>query len=445
MLSGYKYETADGKQYTVPVAYGDMSRQVANIIRDNSSNKLPSAPRIAVYISGVQLDRSRLGDSTYVSKVHIRERKKIYNDQDQFLGYDKTQGDNYTVERLMPTPYKLTVKADIWASNTTQKLQIMEQLMMMFNPSLELQTTDNFVDWTSLTVVELTDIVFENRTIPVGVDSEIITGTMTFETPIWISPPSKVKKLGVIHEVIMNIHDNNYTFETQEHVTISGFDIFVHYDKNAQSYFAELLDPKACLELLPEDQQSLWLKHGRDINWRVLVQQYPGIFRAGSSQIFLKQPNGNEIIGSIAIYGQNETKLVINFDQDTYPTNWPLIVNAEGGNERGTIDAIINPLTFNPRVPPEGTRYLILEDIGDVRNSEGAAAWRSNGIDLIAKANDIIEWNGTNWEVVLESATTTETVYTTNLTTGVQYKLEDGEWIRSFEGEYSKGHWRIVL
>ena len=435
MLSGFKYQSEDGKQTTVPVMYGDMTRQVASIIRDNSENKIPSAPRIAVYITGVALDRERLSDATHISKVNIREREKIFDSQGNVTGYEQKQGNSYTVERLMPTPYKLTVKADIWATNTNQKLQIMEQIMMLFNPSIEIQTTDNYIDWTSLTVVELTEMVFSSRSIPVGIDSEIDVGNMTFETPIWINPPSKVKRLGVIHDIIMNIHDESYTFATDERVTISGFDVFVYYDKPSQQYQAELLDTKSIVDSLPEDQQAAWAKYGNDINWRILLDQYPNKFKAGSSQIFLKQSDGNEIVGTVALNALDETKLIINFDQDTYPTNTPILGDTSLIN-RGTVDAIINPETFNPGVVTGNPRYLILNDIAD-----STQAW--NG--FTADANDIIEWTGTAWEIVLDASTITQIVYTTNIRTGVQYKYEDKEWTRSFEGEYPRGLWQLIL
>ena len=105
----------------------------------------------------------------------------------------------------MPTPYTLTVNCDIWSSNTEQKLQILEQICMLFNPSLEIQTTDNYVDWTSLSVVELDNINFSSRTIPLGTESEIDVATLSFSMPIFISPPTKVKKLGVITHIITSI------------------------------------------------------------------------------------------------------------------------------------------------------------------------------------------------------------------------------------------------
>lgn len=431
MLSGFKYQTSDGKQYTVPAMFGDMTRQVASIIRDNSENKIPSAPRISVYIAGISLDKSRLADATHISKIHIRERE--YDPETQ--SYTQRQGNAYTVERLMPTPYKLTVKADIWASNNDQKLQILEQIMMLFNPSIEIQTTDNYVDWTSLTTIELTDTVFSSRTIPVGGESEIDVATLTFDTPIWINPPTKVKRLGVIHDIIMNIHDESYSFETKDHTNIGGFDVFVYYDQQFQQYQLELLDTKAAISLLPIDQQDLWRKSGNDINWRILLDQYPGQFRAGSSQIFLTQEDGNEIVGTVALNILDESKLIVNFDQDTYNTDTP-IQGDTTGIIRGKVEAIINPETYNPGTPVGNPRYLLLNNI-----SPGTSAWGN----LLANANDIIEWTGTAWEVVLDSISVDQIVYITNLRTGVQFKYSNNEWTRAFEGEYRKGQWRLVL
>ena len=116
---------------------------VSSIIRDNSENKIPSAPRISVYVTGLEMDRTRTSDSSYVNKLNIRERAYDADGQ-EYLNY---QGKNYTVERLMPTPYNLTVKVDIWSTNTEQKLQILEQILVLFNPSLGIQTTNNYVDW----------------------------------------------------------------------------------------------------------------------------------------------------------------------------------------------------------------------------------------------------------------------------------------------------------
>jgi hypothetical protein len=99
----------DGTLKQVPVMYGDLTRQVSNIIRDNSENKLPSAPRMAVYITALEMDRDRLADATYVRKTNIVER--AYDDDNQ--EYNNYKGKSYTVERIMPTPYLLRVNVVI--------------------------------------------------------------------------------------------------------------------------------------------------------------------------------------------------------------------------------------------------------------------------------------------------------------------------------------------
>jgi hypothetical protein len=458
MLSGFKYQAGDGKQTTVPVMYGDMTRQVGQVIKDNSENKLSSAPRIAVYVTGLAMDKTRLGDSTFVSKVHIRERE-----YDEVTGeYTAKQGNNYTVERLMPTPYKLTLKADIWTTNTDMKLQIMEQILMLFNPSLEIQTTDNFLDWTSLSVVELTDITFSSRSIPVGAETEIDVGSLTFETPIWISAPTKVKKLGVVTDVLMNIFDatGNLTPDfvsnkpaAVEFNNISGYGLLVYNNK------LSLL--KGQEPIIEDDAaDAVFTKIGADISWNFIFEQYPGKFRTGVSQVFLIQDSGNQIVGTLSEDADDSTILHVNWDQDTFPTN-TLIANANNSVLRGTVDAIVDPTRFNPRPRlPGGTldwpdvtngpiRYIILESIGDEINADGPDGWKNrDGTDFIASANSIIEWAGNRWEVVLDPTDpelADTPAYITNLRTGIQYKFLDGEWTKSFEGEYRKGYWRMIF
>ena len=74
---GFKYKTGgdNPEERHVPVMYGDLTRQVASIIKDNSENKMSTVPRVACYITGLEMDNDRLSDATFVSKVNIRERR----------------------------------------------------------------------------------------------------------------------------------------------------------------------------------------------------------------------------------------------------------------------------------------------------------------------------------------------------------------------------------
>jgi len=444
MMSGFKYKDANGKETTVPTMYGDLTRQVGSIIRDNSENKLMNAPRISVYISGLTLDRTRTQDPSHVSKLHIRQREEITNANGDVIGYNESQGDNYTVERLMPTPYKLSFKADILTSNTDMKLQLLEQILMLFNPSLEIQTTDNYVDWTSLSVVDLVDVNFSNRTIPVGAESELDIAALTFETPIWISPPTKVKRLGVITNIIMNVLDETGTLDTN---FLGNTPLFTEY-VNAGNYGILVYDNTITLlrptNIVEEDWDAGLSNGGTPISWQQVLDAYPGKFKADISQIFLRQDSGNEVVGRLLIDPTDDTKMLVNWDADTYPEG--TLISGTAAINRSNVDAVIDPSRYNPNPISGNPRYLILDDIGDPTNTSGPVAWKAaNGDDFYAHANDIIEWTGTEWEVIFDSTDTTVQVpvYTTNLRTNIQYKWDGDTWSKSYEGEYPRGYWRL--
>jgi hypothetical protein len=529
LLSNFVVRYGDGTLVRVPVMYGDADRQAASIINQNSENTLPATPKIAVYVTDFDLARDRLGDATYVGKMHFRERAV---DEDTGM-YTNEQGKNYTVERLMPTPFTLTVKVDIWSANTEQKLQILEQILVLFNPSLEIQTTDNYVDWTSLSVVELGDVVFSSRTIPTGTNSAIDVASLTLTTPVWISPPVKVKKLGIVTSIINNIFgsidpgatdyidglgvDPNVgvrgpsNFLTEEIVTVGNYDIFV------EGSTARLINN--------ETGASTYL------SWKMLTDQYPGTFTPGLSKIYLIQTDATEVVGTLSIHPQDDTVMVAAWDADTFPSN--NYIDSSGNIEsidtgyssatgRGTFDAVIDPSAFNPKRPnkettdqpiTQGIRYLIIESIGGwVRetfiasskinkintgvefgriydcqvivdgvevglaapinrdgyyvisltnniqvgskvtyeltfNEEGPTAWKNtDGSDFIAAANDIIEWKNNQWHVIFSSYDHDDIIiYQTNFYTTAQYKWNGVEWVKSFEGEYKRGQWRISM
>lgn len=372
----------------------------------------------------------------------------------------------------MPTPFKLTMNADIWASNTDQKLQILEQILVLFNPSLELQTTDNYIDWTSLTVLDITDIKWSSRSIPVGNDSPVDIATIGLTTPIWINPPIKVKHLGVITNIITSIFgcaDLSWTgvdglgndpntggttsvgnMFTREVITISDYQLQVYDGKAMLLESAEhLISSNSSLDI-PERQ-------GTYISWNELFQQYPEKYIAGVNKLFLLQTNGNQVIGTIELMPTDPTVLLVNWDPDTYPSDDDIITTgdreATGQRSTGTFDAIINPQKIYPgygmTALTPGDRFLIIEDIGDPINNQGPIAWKAlDGSDFYAKANDIIEWQGSNWVVIFEAEKESNTLlYQTNIYNGkrIQYCWNGIAWVKSFEGEYRAGEWKLEL
>jgi len=445
ILSNFSVETGKGADGSVqlravPVVYGDPTRQVANILRNNSENTLQYAPRIAAYVRELNYDRERMQNPYHIEKQHLRER-----DVDADGNYTNQMGAGYTVEKVMPSPFRLEVSADIWTTNTDQKLQIMEQILYLFNPDFEIQKTDNYIDWTSLSYVELTGTTFSSRTIPVGADSEIDIATLTFSMPIWISPPVKVKKLGVVQKIIMSIYDDDGgiakglidgELTSRSYITPNNFGLLVtgnqlrllgstgtNVKSGGDGFYTGGNAPSS---LDPFDT------FGPAVNWKILLDQY-GKVTNGTSQIRLTQPNGNEIIGTVATTTLDDTILLYTIDGDTIPSN-----------SLTAVKKIINPATFDPGTPANGDRYLVINDVGDSTASFQSATWGT----LVASVGDIIEYNSSTskWNIAFDASNPDSTQhYVTNLNTGIQYRFNGTEWVKSYEGVYTQGNWSIVL
>lgn len=418
----------------VPVMYGDSSRQAATIIANNSANNLPSAPLITYYITGLEYDQRRTQDPTFVDRINVRQR--TYNSET--LAYEQTQGQAFTVERLMPVPYTLRITVDMWTTNYNQKLELIEQLGTLFNPSLEIQSTDNFIDWTSLSVVYQDGLTFSSRSIPQGSGNPIDVLSWKFYIPIWISTASKLKKLGVVEKIIASIFKGNALSDIQDD------DLLLGTRQKITPYGYKLLLIGNSLQLLPANQDfypsnidlDLPPNPNTSLYWSSLLNVY-GTIRPGISQIWLQNPYmDTEIIGTIVPDPVDDRLLIYNIDTDTLPQN-----------TLNPVDSVINPLLTGPNsgLPGaiNGRRYLIVENIGHANNT--TVAWGN----LIANANDIIQYSSSTnlWTVSFDSSAATAVQYVTNLTTNVQYRynVDDNVWMKSFEGWYDQGDYSIVI
>lgn len=429
--------------HRVPVRYATTNKMVASIIKQNSENIMNAVPAMAVYVTGLEYDRERIQNPTFVDKTHVRQRRYNRNTGE----YTSQPGNTFTVERLMPVPYMLRFNVDIWTSNQEQKFQALEQILVLFNPDLEIQSTDNYLDWTSLSYIHIDSVNFSSN--PIGAsDEDIDIATLGFYCPIWLSAPAKLKKLGVIENIVASVYDanGNYNpdliesmerFGNRQYVTPTGYNLIVLNGQATLYPNGGPLDTGDSIDDLPSSSASA-------IAWGPYISQL-GELKNGITQLRLRKDNPDtvsEIVGTVSYHPTDPNVLLFNVDNDTIP-----------GNTLLPVDAIIDPTRSAPGIngldaAEAGQRYLLLSGINtgkDDTSFDGADAWKSNGNDFFAEEYDIIEYTGSEWVVSWSADRSSKYEYITNLTTGLQYKWNREDWVKSWEGEYPAGQWSLVF
>jgi hypothetical protein len=418
-----KEYTKNGVSYNrVPARYGDSSRLVAHLLRNNSENIVNNAPQIAVSIQSIQPARDRTAEPFLVDTQQVAER----NFDTDNNSYTSEQGNLYTTQRYMPVPYNMTIQVDIWTTNTDTKLQLLEQIFVIFNPSIQLQSNSNPLDWTSVFEIELTDITWSSRGIPAGVDETLDIATMTFSVPIWISPPAKVKRQTIIQQIVADIHKVN-------DISVLGYDqAYADFFGNIPQQAEVVVTPGDYKVLVSGATATLIAPNNNAAIWKDIIEMKGELSMTSLLKLNISNDSDSDeflVVGSVVANPLNNTSLIFNLDVDTLPSN-----------TLADLTKIVDPTASSPGdgldTEELGQRYLITESI----SASGYPSW-----NVDANENDIIQYDGSNWTVVFNSAAVTSTQYVTNDFTSKQFKWTGSSWISSYEGEYNPGYWRLVL
>ena len=449
IFSGFKVSEGvrDGSTYynRVPIRYADMQRMVAHILKKGSENMVNSTPFIACSINSLLIARDRVHEPMLVDKLQIAERQfdSTANAYSTSANASTRPGNLYSTDRYMPVPYNLTMQVDIWSGNTDQKLQLLEQILILFNPSIQLQQNTNPLDWTSVFEVELTDMQWSNRSVPAGVDETIDVSTLTFTLPIWLSPPAKVKRQKIINTIVNNIYDTS---------SISN----LGYDEDIYDFFRTLDDDFELHTIVPnnyevkiEGTDAVLYKDGSTLaNWNDLLEilaprssqgslanasvQIDDIPLTTGSTLQLNISNDvdastNLISGFVTRNSLESSKLVFTLDADTLPSTTLTDVTR-------IVDASVNyPGDGVLDAAAVGQRYLLTGEI------------QGNQWGITADINDIIEYSGSAWSIVFDASNISTVQYVKNLYTNKQYKWENNLWTSTYEGQYNPGFWRLNI
>jgi len=426
----------------VPIVYGDPSWVVAQIVKGGSENTLLPVPMFSAYIDSINMAPNRRQDSQFVGKISSVERE--YDKLTET--YNSKPGVRYDVDRYMPVPYDMYIKLDCWTTNTLNKMQLFEQIGMIFNPSIQLQQNSNLFDWTSIFEVWKEDFTWTNRSIPQGGEMERDVMSWKFKVPIWINPPAKVKKSGLIAEIVSNV------FTVAD---VSAIEATLDGDYDA---FRTCFDGIPIQIITTEgnyrinvsrangvDEITLLNPYGNvdpEVSWQKLIQKY-GQISPNITKIRLKlDPNidvsDSDVIGGIAQDPLRQNVLIFTVDADTLPANTIL-----------PIAGIIDPTEVTPGngLPAAiaGQRYLLTskESTGEEPAIPPGVSTSPWGSSIVAYPNDIIEYNGTTWVVIFDSRNSTGNNYVINNENSSQYMFDGVNWSYTYYGVFSPGYWRI--
>lgn len=165
---------------TVPVKIGSIDRVVGAIMAGNTQNKPIRVPMIATQMLGMELAYD------FIKGSNQQARHTTFP-----VGSDLPNGGK-VIQKLMPFPYFLTMEAALIASNEYQHQQMLEQILLLFNPDLQIQISDGYNDWTKITHVELTGVGLDTA-YPIDAERRLITTNLQFKVLCYLSPPVNIR------------------------------------------------------------------------------------------------------------------------------------------------------------------------------------------------------------------------------------------------------------
>lgn len=404
------------KYRKVPCRYADFSRMAQYLIAGNSENVAKSAPMMTISVDDLNMARKDVR-SHWSQKIVLGTNVSPAQNE-----YTTELDKQYLVERFNPVPWDLTFSVNIWTTLLTSKMEILEQIATLFAPAVTLQTSDNPLDWCSLTDVELVSTTFSSRGMPQGTDTDLDIATMQFKCQIWMSLPSKVTKPKLIQQIVTNMQ----MASTESDFIVSDFsdivvDVFtpknmgIKVEKvESTSKSSEIYE----LTLVGEGLNTL-SRNGKIFSWDVYFKYLEPDFKNKTKSIrFLQgiedpQPIKADVISVGS--DDNANKLLVQVDSSIYTSTVPIkefIVEAEQLKDALPEQLYINVSERNidykeSTIPPN---YL--------------AKITNNGAEII------------------EPSTIKGYVYNSADESYYRYNSEFG-WHRGVMNKYRAGYWRI--
>lgn len=157
----------------VPVIYATIDRVVSDIMGERSHFSGTSVPLMTANMIGYDINPEE-----FVPKYH----------QDSF-GTEETQTE--TLTRIMGVPLTVNMNLSILADSRSQLFQIIEQILMIFNPKVSFNVDDSLYNPNHISEITLESIQPET-VYPISTETSFASVTMSFSFPFRLEYPKEI-------------------------------------------------------------------------------------------------------------------------------------------------------------------------------------------------------------------------------------------------------------
>jgi T4-like virus Myoviridae tail sheath stabiliser len=198
---------SDDNFIKVPIVIGSADRVVLAIKSENTQNKLVRVPMFSIKLDSISIDMDRkVGTGT-------EYRQTVFP-----VGGD-IKTDLRAVYRTKPLPYNFTFSVAAFTSNTDHMNQIIEQILMLFDPLLQFQTSDARYDYTKIVDAQMVSLnLDDNRNS--DTDNRVLVTTFGFEVRLYMAPPANIKN-NIIKSIRLRVEAIAGAYNTEEYVADS--------------------------------------------------------------------------------------------------------------------------------------------------------------------------------------------------------------------------------
>lgn len=194
-----KRENGEEEFINVPVQYGDIDRVTAFLKSKSTQNKPIRLPLISCYMTDLDLANE------IMAGMNMEDRYT-------YLPQGKPLSEAKVVHRIRPRPYRALMEVAIYTSNMDQHFQLLEQILPMFAPAIQIQKNDNLHDWTKISIVNLRQITNQSN-YPAGTDKRMKITALGCDFNVWLSAPANIRndfvkeikyRIGVVDSIDFN-------------------------------------------------------------------------------------------------------------------------------------------------------------------------------------------------------------------------------------------------